>query len=193
MRRLLIENSWQDQIDIHFLAANGKTLHPGAPSPSPAAISWMLCPRNDRHLLRLRPCLRRFIDRGGYRSQEAARSASYHAWAHPLFGATALSYAMYIGMFVLMNIAYTGHGFAHVWSEHVVIQRWTIPILMVLDSTCGLVFARYFLDTPRNFPRAHKLRGQLARVFLSEVRGGILALYSDDAGGPPLSTPSAER
>lgn len=209
VRRLLIENSWQDQIDIHFLAANGKTLHHQMGDTFTFAsrairsryfsADYRFAPGTTDIYLRVVAAdpvvLPIYIDSpAAIEAREASQSYRYgflYGYLIALMGYNFLlfiglrdkrnlSYAMYIGMFVLMNIAYTGHGFAHVWSEHVVIQRWTIPILMVLDSTCGLVFARYFLDTPRNFPRAHKLMLWVSCLFMAALAFSML--LSEDQG-----------
>lgn len=68
-----------------------------------------------------------------------------------------LLYAGFIAIFILTNIAYTGHGFAWLWPEQVTLQRWIIPILMVAYGISGLAFAKHFLSTKSNLPRAHKI------------------------------------
>lgn len=67
-----------------------------------------------------------------------------------------LYYAVFIAIFVAMNFAYTGHGFAWLWSEQITLQRWITPSLMVFYGASGLAFALYFLKTRVNFPRTHK-------------------------------------
>lgn len=66
-----------------------------------------------------------------------------------------LLYSLYLGMFLLMNISYTGHGFRWIWPTHTSWEQWSNPILMVLYGASGLMFALRFLDTRRHFPRAH--------------------------------------
>ncbi len=65
-------------------------------------------------------------------------------------------YAVYLGMFLLMNISYTGHGFRWFWPMDTGWAQWSNPILMVLYGVSGLVFAMTFLNTRRHFPRLHK-------------------------------------
>lgn len=65
-------------------------------------------------------------------------------------------YALYLAMFVAMNIAYTGHGFAWLWPGSVHWQQWSNPVLMVLYGVSGLVFAVYFLDLRGAFPRVRQ-------------------------------------
>ncbi len=67
-----------------------------------------------------------------------------------------LSYALYLAMFMSMNIAYTGHGFAWFWPDSVIWQQWSNPVLMVLYGISGLWFALRFLDLKLNFPRVYK-------------------------------------
>jgi diguanylate cyclase (GGDEF)-like protein len=68
-----------------------------------------------------------------------------------------LMYSVYLGMFVLMNIAYTGHGFAWLWPDSVNWQKWSNPILMFLYGVSGLLFAIRFLNLRLYYPRARKL------------------------------------
>ena len=65
-------------------------------------------------------------------------------------------YALYLAMFLLMNISYTGHGFQWIWPTHTGWAQWSNPILMVLFGASGLMFALRFLDTRKHFPRVHK-------------------------------------
>jgi two-component system, sensor histidine kinase LadS len=65
-------------------------------------------------------------------------------------------YAIYLGSFVLLNIAYTGHGFAWLWPDSVGLQLWIIPFMMVSCGISGLLFAVSFLATRANFPRTHR-------------------------------------
>jgi diguanylate cyclase (GGDEF)-like protein len=67
-----------------------------------------------------------------------------------------LSYAIYLAMFMAMNIAYTGHGYAWLWPDSLAWQQWSNPILMYLYGVSGLVFAIRFLDLQVYFPRARK-------------------------------------
>lgn len=64
-------------------------------------------------------------------------------------------YSLYLGMFLLANISYTGHGFRWIWPTQTVWEQWSNPILMFLYGVSGLVFALHFLDTRRHFPRVH--------------------------------------
>ncbi len=65
-------------------------------------------------------------------------------------------YSWYLGMFLLMNISYTGHGFQWFWPNHVSWAQWSNPVLMVLYGISGLFFALRFLDMRKHFPRIRK-------------------------------------
>lgn len=64
-----------------------------------------------------------------------------------------LYYLLYLSSFILTNLAYTGHGFAWLWPESPLIQRYIILVLMVLYSCCGLIFAVRFLSLRQLAPR----------------------------------------
>jgi len=67
-----------------------------------------------------------------------------------------LFYSIYLAMFVAMNIAYTGHGFAWLWPDSVRWQQWSNPVLMYLYGVSGLLFAIRFLDLRVVFPGVRK-------------------------------------
>ncbi len=67
-----------------------------------------------------------------------------------------LYYALYLAMFVAMNVAYTGHGYAWLWSDSLAWQQWSNPVLMFLYGVSGLMFATRFLDLRVYLPRARK-------------------------------------
>ena len=76
-------------------------------------------------------------------------------------------YSLYLGMFLLMNVSYTGHGFRWLWPMDTTWAQWSNPILMVCYGASGLGFALSFLRTRTYFPRAHKaVLGFLAAAFL---------------------------
>jgi len=63
-----------------------------------------------------------------------------------------LLYAVYLAAFILMNLGYTGHGYAWLWPDHPGIQRYVILLSMVLFGVAGLQFAMRFLDLARHAP-----------------------------------------
>ncbi len=86
-----------------------------------------------------------------------------------------LSYAIYLAMFMAMNIAYTGHGFAWLWPDSVNWQQWSNPVLMFLYGTSGLVFAIRFLDLQVYYPRVRKAVIGYCAVFATLLGASILA------------------
>lgn len=184
-RRLLIENAWQDQVDVYFVR--------GAQLVSSVGLG-------DSKRFNERPIPGRFfavdhdfdvgatdifirvqtddpivlpiflLTQADSVRREQIQSYSYGFVYGYLIALLAynvllylslrdkrnLRYAAFIAMFVMLNFAYTGHGFAWLWPEQVTLQRWFIPNLMVLYGVCGLIFAQCFLSTRVNFPRTHK-------------------------------------
>lgn len=211
-RRLLIENAWQDRIDIHFVGPDGasRSLRVGDTRPfaerpvgsrffaadhdfaagttdlylrvesaDPVVLPLFLGPRDAIAEREQHQGYRYGFIYGYLLALLAYNLLLFVALRDP----RQLSYAGYIAMFVLVNIAYTGHGFAHVWSGQVDLQRWIIPTLMMAFSTAGLVFARHFLDTPRHFPRAHRAMVRTGSIFLATY---AISLLFDSQGGAIL-------
>lgn len=212
VRRLLIENAWLDDVEVHFVER-------GRPTVSVRA--------GDRQPFAARPVFSRFfaIDHGfrpgeteiylrvaspdplvlpvflltpdAARDRERVQAYSYGAVYGFLIALLAynavlftslgdrryLLYAIFLGAFVLLNAAYTGHGYAWLWSESPAIQQWIIPLLMVAFGVAGLRFARCFLDTRERTPRAHRLTGGLALLF---VLGVIVAAVAGRDQTPAL-------
>lgn len=67
-----------------------------------------------------------------------------------------LYYSIYLAMFVAMNVAYTGHGFAWLWPQSTTWQQWSNPLLIFLYGVSGLMFAIRFLDLREYFPKIHR-------------------------------------
>jgi diguanylate cyclase (GGDEF)-like protein len=81
-----------------------------------------------------------------------------------------LLYALYLGSFLLVNLAYSGHGLAWFWSDATEWQRWAPPALMILFGCCGLLFATSFLHIRQHCSlgyRAAQLAAALALLSLS--------------------------
>ncbi len=67
-----------------------------------------------------------------------------------------LYYALYVLCFIVMNVNYTGHGFAYFWPERPDIQRFVIVASIVAYAASGLLFASSFLELSTNAPRLHR-------------------------------------
>lgn len=78
-----------------------------------------------------------------------------------------LLYALFLSVFMLTNMAYTGHGFEWLWPDRVDVQRWIIPALMVLFCVAGLRFASSFLELRTRLPRTNRLLTGLVVTFLA--------------------------
>ncbi|MBV1929968.1 MAG: sensor domain-containing diguanylate cyclase, partial [Gammaproteobacteria bacterium] len=68
-----------------------------------------------------------------------------------------LYYSIYTSAFLVMNMAYTGHGFMWFWSDSPHWQAWSNPVLMLLFSLSGLLFATRFLNTKETLPKLHRM------------------------------------
>jgi len=86
-----------------------------------------------------------------------------------------LLYALYLAMFVAMNVAYTGHGYAWLWPDSPNWQQWSNPILMFLFGASGLAFAIRFLDLQVVFPRVRKAVIAYCATFGALLAAAILA------------------
>ena len=81
-----------------------------------------------------------------------------------------LYYSLYITAFLVMNMAYTGHGFMWFWSDSPHWQAWSNPVLMLLFSLSGLLFATRFLNTKEVLPKLHRMVVLIGSgFFLSEL------------------------
>jgi len=68
-----------------------------------------------------------------------------------------LFYSLYMASFILLNVAYTGHGFKWLWSDWPAVQNFIIPILMLVYVQTGLLFGRVFLRLKTKSPRLDKV------------------------------------
>lgn len=66
-------------------------------------------------------------------------------------------YSLYLACFIAMNLAYTGHGYRWLWPESPQWQMWSNPVLMVVYALSGLLFVIRFLQTKHHFPRLHRV------------------------------------
>lgn len=66
-------------------------------------------------------------------------------------------YALYLGSFVLVHLAYTGHGYAWLWPNNSFFQQYVILLMMVVFSALGLRFASGFLNLHQHAPTAQRV------------------------------------
>ncbi|HKK05088.1 MAG TPA: diguanylate cyclase [Gammaproteobacteria bacterium] len=193
-RRLSIETAWLDRVDVYFRHA-GKTVatyHVGdrqafaqrpvdtrnfaldhtfptgtsdvfvrVQTPDPMVVPiYLMSPERARDRQTMQDYSYGFLY--GFLFALLAYNLMLYAGLRDL---RYLFYSVYLGMFLLMNMSYTGHGFEWLWPTHVVWAQWSNPILMVLYGSAGLIFGLTFLETRRHFPRIH--RGVLAYLGLA--------------------------
>jgi len=75
---------------------------------------------------------------------------SLRAWRYFYF-------AIYLAMFLVMNMSYTGHAYMWIWPTFPGWQLWANHILILLFPMTGLIFATIFLNTKSSLPRIHKV------------------------------------
>ncbi len=203
-RRLSIENAWLDSIDAYFVrhGATVSAYHVGdrqvfaqrplwgryfafdeafAPgttdvfirveTPDPMVVPVYLLSRETFRVRETQQELSYGIVYGFLLALMAYNTILYAS----LRSARYLSYALYLGMFITMNVSYTGHGFAWLWPDSVNWQQWSNPILMFLYAASGLFFANRFLGLRTFFPPLHKAVAGYCAVFGVLLAVAILA------------------
>lgn len=88
-----------------------------------------------------------------------------------------LYYSIYLGLFAVLNFAYSGHGFAWVWPDNTLLQEHIIVFLMLLFGCSSLLFTSSFLNLAAHAPRA--LRALQALVVLVFIGIVITLLLGD--------------
>lgn len=184
-RRLAVETAWLDRVEVYF-RRDGRTVayhvagdeHPFASRPiasrhfvfehafSPGATDVFIRVQTpDPMLVPLY-----LLSPSQAQARQSMQDYSYgflYGFLIALLGYNLMLYAglrepryifysLYLGMFLLMNMAYTGHGMRWLWPDSPVWAQWSNPVLMVLYGVSGLLFATRFLDTRHNFPRVHR-------------------------------------
>lgn len=86
-----------------------------------------------------------------------------------------LSYVVYLLCFLLMNMAYTGHGYRWLWPQASSWQLWSNPVLMIAYSVSGLLFATRFLSTRKRLPRWHRLTLAASGIAVAALVLSVLA------------------
>ncbi len=66
-----------------------------------------------------------------------------------------LLYSAYLATLIALDVAYTGHGLAHLWPQQPQVQRYAILGLMVLFGCAGMLFARCFLALDIHAPQVN--------------------------------------
>ncbi len=90
-----------------------------------------------------------------------------------------LIYSVYMSLFTLLNIAYTGHGFAWLWPDSPMLQNHAILMTMMLFSCSGLAFTSSFLSLQQYAPRSKHLLQTLASLGIASIALSLLAGRQD--------------
>ncbi|PSJ18526.1 sensor domain-containing diguanylate cyclase [Nitrosomonas supralitoralis] len=67
-----------------------------------------------------------------------------------------LFYSLYLLLFVILNVAYTGHGYQWLWPESPMWQQWASPILIMACTLSGFAFTLQFLNIKVTWPRIYQ-------------------------------------
>ncbi|MCC4832280.1 sensor domain-containing diguanylate cyclase [Shewanella sp. 10N.7] len=76
-----------------------------------------------------------------------------------------LFYSLYLGNFLLLHFAYSGHGSLWLWPNSPLWQQWSIPLLMVTFCTSGILFACHFLRLKFQLPTLNRILKSLCIIF----------------------------
>lgn len=68
-----------------------------------------------------------------------------------------LYFSIYLFSFLAMNFSYTGHGFQWLWPQSPLWQQWSNPVSMMAFNLSGLVFALVFLNIRKNMPHLYRI------------------------------------
>lgn len=68
-----------------------------------------------------------------------------------------LDYVLYLGSFLLLHVAYSGHGYSSLWPQHSLAQQYVFPLLMLAFGCSGLRFASGFLELRLHAPNTHRI------------------------------------
>lgn len=196
-RRLQLEISWLDRIDVYQIhgkelishwAAGDRDISLQHPSPGLGYVfDLILPPGNNELLVRIStsdPLLAplRLLDNRSAEALQKKYNYGYGLLYGFLFALIAynamlyiglrnrgyLDYSLYLSSFVLTNVAYTGHGYGWLWPQFPTFQQYVIPVLMLLFGCLGLRFASGFLSLRRHAPRTHRMtHGLIAIATLS--------------------------
>lgn len=184
-RRLSVETAWLDRIDVHLLSNERKIAGhrlgdalPFADRPIDDryfAVAHDFAPGTTTVFMRIEtpdPMVLpvHLADAGQSQHRQMLEAYSYGFIYGLILALLAynlmlylglknrryLFYSLYLAAFLIMNAAYTGHGYRWLWPDSPQWQQWSNPVLMLLFTVSGLVFATRFLDTATAFPRLHR-------------------------------------
>ena len=88
-----------------------------------------------------------------------------------------LLYSIYLLFFLLLNTAYTGHGYQWLWPESPYWQKWANPVLIMACTVSGFAFALQFLNIKAAWPRVYRFIMVSSAVFCALM---LLAMLSGE-------------
>lgn len=88
-----------------------------------------------------------------------------------------LFYSIYLLFFLLLNVAYTGHGYQWLWPESPYWQKWVNPVLIMACTVSGFAFALQFLNIKTAWPRVYRFIIASSVVFCTLM---LLAMLSGE-------------
>ena len=80
-----------------------------------------------------------------------------------------LLYSIYLLFFLLLNSAYTGHGYQWLWPESPHWQKWANPVLIMACTVSGFAFALQFLNIKTARPRIFRFIMVSVTVFCALI------------------------
>ncbi|PTQ69789.1 diguanylate cyclase (GGDEF)-like protein [Nitrosomonas oligotropha] len=86
-----------------------------------------------------------------------------------------LFYSLYLLFFLLLNAAYTGHGYQWLWPESPQWQKWANPVLIMACTVSGFAFALQFLNIKTAWPRVYRFVIASSAVFCALMLLAMLA------------------
>lgn len=184
-RRILIECSWLDQIDLFFLRRGEVIGHQRVGDTLPFAerpvrsryftVPHDFAPETTLVLMRVQSPDPMDLPIYVTSPAQADKRTVFETYSYGfIYGALAallaynlmlflsirharyFFYALYLSCFITLNMAYTGHGYWLLWPESPTWQMWSNPVLMVAVAVCGFLFAISFLQTRHHLPRLHR-------------------------------------
>lgn len=78
-----------------------------------------------------------------------------------------LFYSIYLLLFLVLNVSYTGHGYQWLWSESPEWQQWSNPVLIIACAVSGLIFALHFLNIKLALPHIYRLVIRICLGFIA--------------------------
>lgn len=186
LRNLLFETSWLDKIDVYYLKRNQlvNSYHLGDSllfSQRPFSHRFFVAEHDFETgdtivLIRVETDDAMVIPIYFLTAEEIVNRSILQAYSYGLIYGVILAliaynfmlhiglrtgpylfYSLYLLLFLLLNAAYTGHGYQWLWPDSPRWQQWSNPVLMVSCTLSGFAFALNFLNIKIARPRIYQL------------------------------------